>query len=165
MTRNLSRIVCVAGMMASTLHAQQTREAPLSSRRASQFADSILRLMTLAEKVGQLNQLPGMGTQTGPRAPVGGEALVRSGGVGSFLGIFGADYTRELQRIATHESRLKIPLLFGLDVIHGFRTIYPIPLAEAASFDTARVEYSARQAAVEATAHGVTWTFATMVDI
>ncbi|HKN59276.1 MAG TPA: glycoside hydrolase family 3 N-terminal domain-containing protein, partial [Gemmatimonadaceae bacterium] len=66
---------------------------------------------------------------------------------------------------ATRESRLKIPLLFGLDVIHGFRTIYPIPLAEAASFDSARVEFSARQAAVEATAHGVTWTFAPMVDI
>src|SRR5207302_10858598 len=124
-----------------------------------------VRLMTLEEKIGQLNQLPGRGTQTGPRAPVGGEALVRSGGVGSFLGIFGADYTRELQRIATRESRLKIPLLFGLDVIHGFRTIYPIPLAEAASFDSARVEFSSRQVAVEATASGVKWTFAPMVDI
>src|SRR5207237_755701 len=105
------------------------------------------------------------GTRTGPRAAGGGEDPVRSGRVGSFLVIFGADYTRELHRIATRESRLKIPLLFGLDVIHGFRTIYPIPLAEAASFDSARVESSARQAAVEATAHGVTWTFAPMVDI
>ncbi|MGZ3557285.1 MAG: glycoside hydrolase family 3 N-terminal domain-containing protein, partial [Gemmatimonadaceae bacterium] len=128
-------------------------------------ADSILRLMTLEEKIGQLNQLPGQGTQTGPRVPQGGEALVRSGGVGSFLGIFGADYTRELQRIATHESRLKIPLLFALDVIHGFRTIYPVPIAEAASFDSARAEFSARQAAIEATAHGIHWTFAPMVDI
>jgi beta-glucosidase len=165
MTRNLYRIVCLVGLTSSTLHAQQTREAPLSSRRASQVADSILRLMTLDEKVGQLNQLPGQGTPTGPHAPQGGEALVRSGGVGSFLGIFGADYTRELQRIATQQSRLKIPLLFGLDVIHGFRTIYPIPLAEAASFDSARAEFSARQAAIEATAHGITWTFAPMVDI
>src|SRR5207248_2472599 len=140
-------------------------EAPLSSRRASHVADSVLRLMTLEEKVGQLNQLPGQGTPTGPHAPQGGEALVRSGGVGSFLGIFGADYTRELQRIATQQSRLKIPLLFGLDVIHGFRTIYPIPLAEAASFDSTRAEFSARQAAIEATAHGITWTFAPMVDI
>src|SRR5205814_7023527 len=104
----------------SRAQAQAQRESPLSSARGAHVADSILRLMTLAEKVGQLNQLPGMGTQTGPRAPVGGEALVRSGGVGSFLGIFGADYTRELQRIATHDSRLKMPLLFGLDVIHGF---------------------------------------------
>ncbi|HXL87056.1 MAG TPA: glycoside hydrolase family 3 N-terminal domain-containing protein, partial [Gemmatimonadaceae bacterium] len=133
----------------------QTRESPLTSARASQFADSILRLMTLDEKIGQLNQLPGMGSQTGPRAPVGGEALIRTGRVGSFLGIWGADYTRELQRIATQESRLKIPLLFAMDVIHGFRTIYPVPIAEAASFDPARAEFSARQAAVEATAHAL----------
>ena len=165
MTRTLYRILCLVGATSSTLHAQQTREAPLSSRRASQVADSILRLMTLEEKVGQLNQLPGQGTPTGPHAPQGGEALVRTGGVGSFLGIFGADYTRELQQIATQQSRLKIPLLFGLDVIHGFRTIYPIPLAEAASFDSTRAEFSARQAAIEATAHGITWTFAPMVDI
>lgn len=145
--------------------AQVRTESPLESARGAQFADSVLRLMTLEEKVGQLNQLPGFGTQTGPRVPQGGEALVRSGRVGSFLGVFGADYTRELQRIATRESRLRIPLLFGLDVIHGFRTIFPVPLAQAASFDSARVEMSARDAAVEATAHGITWTFAPMVDI
>jgi len=145
--------------------AQTPSESRLTSRRASQFADSILRLMTLEEKVGQLNLLPGRGSQTGPRVPEGGEAMVRSGRVGSFLGIFGAEYTRELQRIATSESRMKIPLLFGLDVIHGFRTIYPVPIAEVASFDSALVESSARQAAVEATAHGITWTFAPMVDI
>jgi len=165
MPSQLTRIVCVAAIGVSTLNAQSPRESPLTSARASQLADSILRLMTLEEKIGQLNQLPGRGTQTGPRAPVGGEAMIRTGRVGSFLGIFGADYTRELQRIATRESRLRIPLLFGLDVIHGFRTIYPIPLGEAASFDPARVEFSARQAATEATAHGITWTFAPMVDI
>jgi beta-glucosidase len=121
--------------------------------------------MTLEEKLGQLTQSPGIGSQTGPRAPAGGEALIRAGRVGSFLGIFGAEYTRELQRIATQESRLRIPLLFALDVIHGFRTIYPVSIAEAASFDPARVEFSARQAAVEATAHGLHWTFAPMVDI
>jgi beta-glucosidase len=121
--------------------------------------------MTLEEKLGQLNQLPGSAVGNGPRASASGEALLRSGRVGSFLGVFGAQYTRELQRIATRESRLRIPLLFGLDVIHGFRTIYPVPIAEAASFDSARVEFSARQAAVEATAHGLHWTFAPMVDI
>lgn len=156
-------VLCV--MAPVTARAQAAAESPLWSARAYQFADSVLRLMTLEEKVGQLNQLPGRGTQTGPRVPEGGENLVKSGGVGSFLGIFGADYTRELQRIATRETRLKIPLLFGLDVIHGFRTIYPVPIAEAASFDSVRAEFSARQAAVEATAHGITWTFAPMVDI
>ncbi|MGH7603908.1 MAG: glycoside hydrolase family 3 N-terminal domain-containing protein [Gemmatimonadaceae bacterium] len=141
------------------------RESPLNSARASQFADSIIALMTLEEKLGQLAQWPGQGSQTGPRVPTGGEALIRAGRVGSFLGIFGAEYTRELERIATQESRLKIPLLFALDVIHGFRTIYPVPIAEAASFDPARAEVSARNAAIEATAHGLHWTFAPMVDI
>ncbi|HEY1952455.1 MAG TPA: glycoside hydrolase family 3 N-terminal domain-containing protein [Gemmatimonadaceae bacterium] len=145
--------------------AQTPADAAFASAAASRVADSILPLMTLEEKIGQLNQLPGQGSQTGPRVPTGGEALVRSGKVGAFLGIFGASYTRELQRVATQESRLKIPLLFGLDVIHGFRTIYPVPIAEAASFDSARTEFSARQSAVEATAHGITWTFAPMVDI
>ncbi|MFL5466512.1 MAG: GNAT family N-acetyltransferase [Gemmatimonadaceae bacterium] len=161
----LTKIFACLLAFASTLHAQTPRESPIASARASQFADSILRVMTLEEKIGQLNLLPGAGSQTGPRAPPGGEALIRAGGVGSFLGIFGAATTRELQRIATRESRLKIPLLFALDVIHGFRTIYPVPIAEAASFDSARVELTAHQAAVEATAHGIHWTFAPMVDI
>lgn len=165
MTRIWPAVTCCAALAAVAAGAQTPRESRLTSARASQFADSILRLMTLEEKIGQLNQLPGTGTATGPRAPQGGEALVRSGGVGSFLGIFGAEYTRALQRIATHESRLKIPLLFANDIIHGFRTIYPVPIGEAASFDSARVEASARQAAVEATAHGLHWTFAPMVDI
>src|SRR6202521_4959930 len=165
MTRIWTTIACCGAFAAVAANSQTPRESRLTSARASQFADSILRLMTLEEKIGQLNQLPGMGTQTGPRAPQGGEALIRTGRVGSFLGIWGADYTRELQRIATQESRLKIPLLFAMDVIHGFRTIYPVPIAEAASFDPARAEFSARQAAVEATAHGLEWTFAPMVDI
>jgi beta-glucosidase len=165
MTRIWPAVTCCAALAAVAAGAQTPRESRLTSARASQFADSILRLMTLEEKIGQLNQLPGSGTPTGPRAPQGGEALVRSGRVGSFLGIFGAEYTRELQRIATRESRLKIPLLFANDVIHGFRTIYPVSIGEAASFDSARVEASARQAAVEATAHGLHWTFAPMVDI
>jgi beta-glucosidase len=165
----MTRIPLLTGLCAAlaavTVNAQAPRQSPLASARASQVADSILRLMTLEEKIGQLNQLPGVGTQTGPRAPQGGEALIRSGGVGSFLGIFGAEYLRGLQQIATRESRLKIPLLFANDIIHGFRTIYPVPIAEAASFDSARVEASARQAAVEATAHGLHWTFGPMVDI
>jgi len=164
MTRTLTLVICAAAA-ATTTHVQAQTESPLTSVRGAQFADSILKLMTLEEKVGQLNQLPGSTSQTGPQVPQGGEALVRSGGVGAFLGIFGADFTRGLQRLATQESRLKIPLLFGHDVIHGFRTIFPIPLAEAASFDTAGAERAARLAAIEATARGLNWTFAPMVDI
>jgi beta-glucosidase len=159
------RMISVASLVGVSLNAQAPRESPLYSARASQFADSIIRLMTLEEKLGQLNQLPGNGTQTGPKVPTGGEAGIRSGRIGSFLGIYGAEYTRELQRIAMQESRLKIPLLFANDIIHGFRTIYPVSLAEAASFDPARVELSAHYSAVEASAHGLQWTFAPMVDI
>ena len=144
-----------------SLSAQAARQSPLNSARATQFADSVLRLMTLEEKLGQLNQLPGGGQQ----APQGAEQKIRAGRVGSFLNVYGADLTRQLQRIAVTESRRKIPLLFAHDVIHGFRTIYPVPLAEAASFDSVRTELSARQAAIEATAHGLMWTFAPMADL
>ncbi len=164
-------LVILAGLLSQCAVVQRSRapdrgpESPLNSARASQFADSVLSLMTLDEKLGQLVQWAGRGTPTGPRAPEGGEQMIRAGRVGSFLGIFGVETTRELQRIATQESRLKIPLLFAHDVIHGFRTIYPVPIAEAASFDPERVTASARQSAVEATAHGLHWTFAPMVDI
>ncbi|HJP86613.1 MAG TPA: glycoside hydrolase family 3 N-terminal domain-containing protein [Gemmatimonadaceae bacterium] len=143
------------------MNAQAARQSPLNSARASQVADSILRLMTLDEKLGQLNQLPGGGQEISAQD----RQSIRTGRVGSFLNVFGADFTRELQRVAVTESRLKIPLLFAHDVIHGFRTIFPVPIAQAASFDSARVELSARQAAIEATAHGLMWTFAPMVDI
>src|SRR5881409_1480620 len=92
-------------------------------------------------------------------------ALVRRGLVGGFLNVHGTDAAREAQRVAVTESRLKIPLLLGLDVIHGYRTIFPIPLAEAATWDPVTAESTARAAAREAAAAGVNWTFAPMVDI
>src|SRR5690606_40214535 len=93
----------------------------------------------------------------------GSEEDVRAGRIGSFLGVHGAANTRSLQRIAVEESRLGIPLLFAYDVIHGFRTIFPVPLAEAASFDPEAVERASRIAAIEASADGITWTYAPMV--
>ena len=129
------------------------------------LVDSILKLMTLPEKVGQLTQWHGSSTETGPHVEAGDEAGIRAGRVGSFLGVYGARTTHDLQRIAVEESRLHIPLLFAHDVIHGFRTIFPVPLAEAASWDPELVERSARIAAIEATASGLHWTFAPMVDI
>ncbi len=168
-TLRLAALAGLAGMAGAALAVSpasaQTRESPFASAAASQFADSVLALMTLEEKLGQLSMAPGYGTQTGPRATPGSQAQIRAGKLGSYLGIFGAEYTRELQKIAVEESRLKIPLLFAWDIIHGHRTIYPIPLAEAASFNPERVQQSARLAAVEATAHGLHWTFAPMVDI
>ena len=129
------------------------------------FVDSVLARMTLEEKVGQLNQLSGMGEPTGPGGTAAGIEQIRRGQVGSFLNIVGADSTRKLQRLAVEESRLRIPLLFGLDVIHGYRTTFPVPLGEASSWSPEAVERSARVAAVEASAGGVHWTFAPMVDI
>ncbi len=155
------------GMAAAAAPAARVPATPADTGRARMdaFVDSLLARMTLEEKVGQLTQLPGSGTVTGPAGPTGGAAAVRAGMVGSFLGLYGVDSTRVLQRLAVEESRLRIPLLFGFDVIHGFRTIFPVPLAEAGSWDTAAVRRSTRTAADEATAAGVHWTFAPMVDI
>jgi len=136
-----------------------------SPKSIDQKVDSVLRLMTLAEKVGQMTQYSNDFAETGPITKDGDKKeKVRKGLVGSYLNIYGAERTRSLQEIAM-QSRLKIPLLFGQDVVHGFRTIFPLPLAEAASWDIAAIEKSARIAAIEASAQGIHWTFAPMVDI
>src|ERR1700704_2027876 len=124
--------------------------------------NALLAQMTLAEKLGQLQQLDGEGN--GSFRPEHRE-LVRKGLLGSTLNVRGTKRTNELQHIAIDQSRLKIPLLFGFDVIHGYRTIFPIPLAEASSWDPAVAERSAAVAADEASSAGVRWTFAPMVDI
>ena len=134
-------------------------------RSASGLPDSLLALMTLEEKLGQLTMAPAQWNQTGPGTTAGGEQQVRDGKLGSFLGLWGAAATRQMQRLAVEESRLGIPLLFAQDVIHGWRTVFPVPLGEAASFDPAAVEGAARIAAVEASGYGIHWTFAPMVDI
>src|SRR5438045_2206112 len=128
-------------------------------------ADSVLRLMTLEEKIGQLNQLSGNWAQTGPITEDDNKLKeISEGKIGSMLNINGVAHTRQLQELAM-KSRLKIPLLFGQDVIHGYRTTFPIPLAEACSWDMNAIEQSARIAATEASAAGIHWTFAPMVDI
>jgi len=130
-----------------------------------QKVDSVLKLMTLDEKIGQMNQYNGDWDATGPITKDGDKQnQIRKGMLGSILNVTGIEHTIELQEIAM-ESRLKIPLLFGQDIIHGYRTIFPIPLAEASSWDTTAIKLSARIAATEAAAAGVHWTFAPMVDI
>jgi len=130
-----------------------------------QKVDSVLKLMTLDEKIGQMNQYNGDWDATGPITKDGDKQnQIRKGMLGSMLNVTGVEHTRTLQEIAM-QSRLKIPLLFGQDIIHGYRTIFPIPLAEAGSWDTAAIRLSARIAAMEASAAGVHWTFAPMVDI
>jgi beta-glucosidase len=136
------------------------------ARAAARFdIDGLLARMTLEEKAGQLSQLAGVATKTGPQVPATKEEDVVAGRVGSFLNVWGAETTRKLQRSAVEKSRLHVPLLFAGDVIHGFRTIFPVPLAETAAFDVALAQRCARAAAVEASAAGLHWTFAPMVDI
>ncbi len=135
-------------------------------KTTAQRVDSVLRLMTLEEKIGQLNQYTGdIGDATGPITKDGDkQTQILNGQLGSLLNVRGVKNTRQLQELAK-QSRLKIPLLFGQDVIHGYRTTFPIPLAEAASWDMKAIELSARIAATEAAASGIHWTFAPMVDI
>jgi beta-glucosidase len=127
-----------------------------------QRIDQLLARMTLAEKLGQLQQLDG---HADGRFKDEHPELVRKGLLGSTLNVRGARNTNELQRVALTESRLKIPLIFGFDVIHGYRTVFPIPLGEVSSWDPVGVERAASIAAAEARAAGVHWTFAPMVDI
>ena len=130
-----------------------------------QKVTELLNKMTLEEKIGQLNQYTNDANLTGPLVVnPNKEKEIKGGLLGSMLNVNGADRTRKYQELAM-QSRLKIPLLFGLDVIHGYKTTFPIPLAEAASWDLQAMEQSARIAATEASASGIHWTFAPMVDI
>lgn len=162
----LGAVACVAAC-SSGKHTQKnidSTEAILDRK-----ADSVLKLMTLTEKVGQMNQYNGFWNVTGP-APKEGQAAMKyehlkKGLVGSMLNVRGVKDVRALQKIAVEQTRLHIPVIFGYDVIHGYKTISPIPLAEAASWDMDAIKLSSEVAAAEAAASGLNWTFAPMVDV
>jgi beta-glucosidase len=149
--------ICLFSSIINTAYTQQS---------IPQKVDALLKKMTLAEKIGQLNQYNGDWEATGPVTTDVGNKLdaIKRGEVGSILNIVGVQHTMVFQEAAM-QSRLKIPLLFGQDVIHGYSVTFPVPLAEAASWDMAAIEKSARIAATEAAGGGVHWTFAPMVDI
>jgi len=151
----LLTVACIVLAAIVPVHSQRPRNV-------EQQVNALLAKMTLAEKLGQLQQLDG--EATGNFRPELLE-LARKGLLGSTLNVRGAQRTNQLQRVAMTESRLKIPLLFGFDVIHGYRTIFPIPVGEAASWDPMLAERSAAVAAQEANNAGLRWTFAPMVDI
>jgi beta-glucosidase len=141
------------------------QHASAQKKSIAQKVDSVLKLMTLEEKIGQLNQYNDDNGATGPVTKDDDKMnQVKRGQVGSLLNTLGVDRTRSWQKVAM-ESRLKIPLIFGQDVIHGYKTTFPIPLAESASWDLDAIELSARVGATEASASGIHWTFAPMVDI
>ncbi len=150
---------------AAALGVPAARGADPVSASMDARVDALLGQMTLVEKVGQLNQLS-VGSLTGPAQTVSdGDALIGEGRVGSLFNAVTARETNGYQSMAIRGSRLHIPILFGLDVIHGFRTVFPIPLGLSASWDPGLVEQTARRAAIEASSQGVRWTFSPMVDI
>ena len=143
---------------------QQTSQTA-EDKRIDFKVDSVMRLMTLDEEIGQMVLYTSDWDVTGPSLKKGYLDEIRKGNCGNIFNAHTAAYTRKLQKIAVEESRLHIPLLFGYDVIHGHKTIFPISLGESASWDMEAIEKSARVSAAEAAASGINWTFAPMCDI
>src|SRR5438105_13524710 len=159
MIRNFLTVVAISLTVQAV--AQTASDAKMNA-----YVNNLMSKMTLEEKIGQLNLVtPGWGVPTGSVVSKGVEDNIRKGRVGGLFGIFGPDRVRQAQELVVKESRLHIPLIFGLDVIHGHKTIFPIPLALSCTWDTALIESSARIAAIEATADGLKWVFSPMVDI
>lgn len=156
----LISILLLSGLMVSAQSKPLTAE-----QKMKVFIDALMKKMTLQEKIGQLN-LSGAGDiTTGQSSSSDIGKKIKEGKVGGILNLKSAEKIHDVQRVAVEESRLKIPLIFGMDVIHGYETTFPIPLAMASSFDMSLVEKSARIAASEASADGICWTYSPMVDI
>src|SRR5262245_6230530 len=173
MMRKLSAAATLAVLL--VCHALQAHsDAPTPATRAATGindpaldarVEALLGKMTLVEKVGQLAQFSA-GQPTGPgTGRTDYEDMITKGQIGALFNISTAKETNKYQRIAVEKSRLRIPIVFGLDVIHGFRTVFPVPLALASTWDPTLVEQAARVAAREASATGIRWTFSPMVDI
>lgn len=163
MTHRIRLTICFNVLLFSaiSLFSQNYRPSPGIETKVN----ALLAKMTLDEKIGQLTLYTTDWGSTGPTIREGYKNDIRSGACGNLFNSHTTAFVHELQRVAVEETRLKIPLLFGFDVIHGYKTIFPIPLGEAASWDMEAIEKSARVASAEASAAGLNWTFAPMVDI
>ncbi|WP_440132837.1 beta-glucosidase BglX [Chitinophaga sancti] len=159
-----SRKRILAGLLALCLAGGATAQTKNNQNGKQAFINNLIKKMTLEEKIGQLNLLTSEMDVTGPFMNAGYKKDIEEGRCGSIFNAYTPQYTRQLQDLAM-KTRLKIPLLFGYDVIHGHKTIFPIPLGEACTWDLALMEKSARIAAVEASADGLHWTYSPMVDI
>ncbi len=164
MKRSIAAIVVAALVIACSEPSRDT-ETEGGDRKMDAFVDSLLRRMTLEEKIGQLNLVSIGFDVTGPVVSENVEEKIKRGLVGGVFNTYTPQAVRKLQEMAVTQTRLGIPLLFGFDVIHGHRTIFPIPLGLSASWDLETVERSARIAAIEASADGLNWVFSPMVDI
>ncbi|MCU0396109.1 MAG: beta-glucosidase, partial [Chitinophagaceae bacterium] len=154
------RLWVILLLASGQLLAQQTTDMKMKA-----FVDNLMKKMTLEEKLGQLN-LPAAGDiTTGQASSTDIAKKIREGKVGGLFNIKGVEKIREVQRLAVEESRLKIPLLFAMDVIHGYQTVFPIPLGLSATWNMQAIERSARISAQESSAEGINWTFSPMVDI
>jgi beta-glucosidase len=161
----MKKIILFSFMVAAFLSACKNTKETTQDKRIDERVDSVMRLMTIDEKIGQMVLYTSDWDVTGPSLKKGYLDEIRKGNCGNIFNAHTAAYTRKLQKIAVEESRLKIPLLFGYDVIHGHKTIFPISLGESASWDLAAIEKSAGVSAAEAAASGINWTFAPMCDV
>lgn len=152
-------LIVLAFLLPGTVHSQ------IAPSKMNQFVSGLMAKMTVQEKIGQLNLVVGGEATTGSVVSTGVEEKIKQGKVGGIFSVSSPQRIRRIQELAVQQSRLKIPIIFGMDVIHGYRTIFPIPLGLAASWDMQRIEQSARIAAQEATADGLNWTFSPMVDV
>ena len=158
-------IIIIAAFLVTQFVVAQTPDAKSDSYRMKTFVDALMKKMTLDEKIGQLN-LPGSGdivTGQASNSDIGKK--IKEGKVGGLFNIKSLEKIKSVQKVAVEESRLKIPLLFGMDVIHGYETVFPIPLGLSCTWDMKAIERSAQIAASEASADGICWTFSPMVDI
>ncbi|ANW96472.1 glycosyl hydrolase [Wenyingzhuangia fucanilytica] len=169
--KNFIKSVSVFIVMLSMFSCKQNGEFAYKNKALTidERVEDLMSRMTLEEKIGQMNQYNGFWNVTGP-SPIQGDAAkkykdLRKGYVGSMLNVRGVDEVSAVQKIAVEETRLGIPLIIGFDVIHGYETMSPIPLAEAASWDLEAIKKSAEMAALEASSVGINWTFAPMVDV
>ncbi|MDR0547402.1 MAG: beta-glucosidase BglX [Dysgonamonadaceae bacterium] len=160
----MKKILCLFCILTAITACKQT-SSHSNDKEMNRYIDNLMREMTLEEKIGQMNQLAMGFDITGPILNEGVENKIKAGLVGSVLGIYTPEATRKLQEIAVKDSRLGIPILFGYDVIHGHRTIFPVNLGLAATWNPALIEQTARIAADEAASDGLHWTFSPMVDI
>lgn len=156
----LSMFFCIGATFA-----QQKKKVPAADQKMNAFISNLLSKMTLDEKIGQLNLLTGGEATTGSVVSTDVESKIKKGQVGGMFSFTTPQKIRKAQEIAVNESRLKIPIIFGQDVIHGYKTTFPIPLALSCTWDMSLIQKTARIAAVEATADGLNWTFSPMVDI
>ena len=161
---NMKRFLLLFALMSSTALVAQDKAKP-TDLKMNLFISTLMKKMTLEEKIGQLN-LPGSGDiVTGQASNSDIAKKIKEGSVGGLFNIKSAAKIRDVQKVAVEQSRLKIPMIFGMDVIHGYQTTFPIPLALSCTWDMDLIEQSARIAATEASADGINWTFSPMVDI